>query len=60
VEKQMSARRKLNRAYFNGSLIIAAVAGFATGSGTVFFLTAAVLLALNVLSGEIRPRGPRR
>ena len=51
----MDARRKLNRAYFNGSLIIAGLIGIVTTSGTAFVCAAGVLLALNLMSGEIRP-----
>src|SRR5947209_11286721 len=54
-DTQMSARQKLNRAYMNGSLIIAGIAGLATGSWGVFFITSGILVALNMVSGEIRP-----
>jgi hypothetical protein len=54
----MSARKKLNRAYLNGSLIIAGLIGVTAGSWGVFFVAAGVLLLANVASGEIRP--PRR
>jgi hypothetical protein len=52
----MGAREKLNAAHICGSLLLAAIAGSATGSWAVFFIAAVVLLALNVHSGEIRPR----
>ena len=59
----MGARQKLNRAFFNGSLLLSGVAGILTGSWFVFGLTLAVLLALNLWAGEFRPgkakpRGP--
>ncbi len=52
----MGAREKLNSAYIGGSLLIAAIVGAVTDSWFVFMLTAAILLALNVHSGDIRPR----
>jgi hypothetical protein len=51
----MGAKRKLNQAYVTGSLVIAAIAGGATGSWWVFILTAAILLATEVDAGNIRP-----
>ena len=52
----MGAREKLNAAYISGSLVLAALVGAMTESWTVFFMTAVILLALNVHSGDIRPR----
>jgi hypothetical protein len=54
-EKSMSARRKLNVAFFNGSLVAAAVVGWLFGSWTMFALTFAALLIGNLLLGDIRP-----
>ena len=51
----MGAKRKLNAAYVAGSLLAAAVVGGLTGSGWAFIVTAIVLVALNVHSGDIRP-----
>lgn len=51
----MSARRKLNTAYFSGSLLIAAAVGAATESWLIFALTLVGLLASNFYLGEIRP-----
>jgi hypothetical protein len=55
----MGARRQLNRAFFNGSLLLAAAAGALTGSWLVFGLALAVLVAVlvagNLYLGEIRP-----
>jgi len=58
----MGAREKLNAAYIGGSLLLAAIAGALTDSGLVFLIAAAVLLALNLHSGDIRPtkHHPRR
>lgn len=55
----MGARKKLNQANFAGCLLIAAFAGGLTGSWWVFIITAAILLALNLHSGDIR-LGKRR
>ena len=51
----MSARRKLNVAFFNGSLVAAAVVGLLFRSWTLFVLTFAALLIGNLILGEIRP-----
>jgi type IV secretory pathway TrbD component len=56
----MGARTKLNRAFFNGSLLLAAAVGLVTNSWLVFGFVLVILLALNLLSGEIRPRRGRR
>jgi hypothetical protein len=58
-ERIMPARNKLNRAYLNGSLLMAAAVGVASRSWLVFGLALAALLAANLLAREIRPRGPR-
>jgi len=52
----MSARHKLNTAYFQGTAVIAGVIGLATGSWMVFFLALAVLVAGCIHGGDIRPR----
>ena len=52
----MSARTKLNQAFFTGSLLLAGVAGWLAQSWLVFFLALVVLLAANFYDGEIRPR----
>jgi hypothetical protein len=51
----MGARQKLNRGYFNGSLLLAALAGGLLHSWLAFALALAVLIALNLFAGEIRP-----
>jgi hypothetical protein len=50
----MGARAKLNRAFFNGSLLLACVAGAVTGSWLVFGLALAALVAVNIATSEIR------
>lgn len=56
----MNARNKLNVAYLNGCLLLAAVAGGACGSGLVFALALAALAACGVAGGNIRARPRRR
>jgi hypothetical protein len=51
----MSARLKLNRAYFVGSLWLAGVVGGLTQSWLIFVLGLLALLAANLYAGEIRP-----
>jgi hypothetical protein len=51
----MPAREKLNAAYFHGSLLVAALAGWACSSWAVFAVALVVLLAANLLAGDIRP-----
>ena len=51
----MSARTKLNAAYFNGCLLLAAIVGAAAQSWAVFLLALAVLVGGCVIGGEIRP-----
>ncbi len=55
----MAARQKLNVAFVNGALIVAAVAGWVFKSSEVFVATAVVLIAGAVYGGDVRP-GPRR
>ena len=50
----MNARRKLNGAYFTGSLLLAALAGGLSQSWVVFALALAVLVVLNLNAGDIR------
>lgn len=52
----MGAREKLNLSYFTGSLILASVCGGLAGSWTIFVAVLVVLLVLNVVASEIRPR----
>jgi len=50
----MSARTKLNVAFVNGSLLMAVIAGLATGSWVVFGTVFAVSAALSYYAGNIR------
>ena len=50
----MSARHKLNVAYFNGALLAAAGVGWLTGSWLVFGLALATLLALACYERNVR------
>jgi len=56
----MGARQKLNRAFVNGALVVAAVLGLAAESWSVFAITAAITLTLSWLYGDIRSGGPNR
>ena len=55
----MNARNKLNVAYANGCLALAALFGMMAESWAVFLLALAALIAGGVCSGDIRirPRG---
>ena len=53
----MGARQKLNVAYFNGCLILAAVVGASAESGVVFLLALITLVMGSYASGDIRPGG---
>ena len=48
------ARGKLNQSYATGALLIAAFLGLVFSSWWTFGVAAAILLALNVLGGNIR------
>ena len=50
----MGARQKLNVAFLNGSLLIAGIAGTASGSGWVFVVALIVLVASNIFLDRIR------
>ena len=54
-EAIVGAREKLNEAYVIGSLLLAAIAGWISGSWLVFIIAAVILLALNLHAGDIRP-----
>ena len=56
----MGARTKLNRAFINGALLIAAICGYLSQSWNAFWITVAVLLILSVGSGEIRMANHKR
>jgi hypothetical protein len=53
----MNARNKLNVAYFNGCLVVAAVIGLLFQSWPVFVGALVVLVIGNLISGGIRPKG---
>lgn len=56
----MPARHKLNAAYFQGSVVVAGIAGCACSSWTVFATALTLLLIGNVMAGDIRPNRPDR
>jgi hypothetical protein len=53
--KYMNARTKLNYAYIEGSLLIAALLGLVLQSWPIFFAALVALLIGNVVNGGIRP-----
>ncbi len=55
----MGARKKLNSASLLGSLLLAGIAGLATGSFTVFVVAAVVIVVLSIHAGDIRLRRRR-
>ena len=55
----MGARTKLNKAYLNGSLVVAAALGLVTQSWIVFLGSAALGIGISLYSGDIR-LGKRR
>jgi 1,4-dihydroxy-2-naphthoate octaprenyltransferase len=50
-----NARKKLNVAYFNGSLLVAVLLGLIAGSWAVFWAALVVTLIGGVYGGDIRP-----
>jgi hypothetical protein len=56
----MGARQKLNFAYFNGALLIAAIAGLALNSWPLFILSLAVGVLGGFHRGEIRATPRKR
>ena len=53
----MGARRKLNEVHLAGGLVLAALAGLWTGSWAVFVAAFAVLVVLDLSSGNVRLGG---
>ncbi len=51
----MGARTKLNVAYINGSLIVAAGFGVCCESLTAFCLAAGIMIVIQTVAGGIRP-----
>ena len=56
----MNARGKLNAAFVNGSIVLAAVTGYAFSSWTVFLVVLAAGIALSFYLGDIRPSARKR
>jgi hypothetical protein len=56
----MSARKKLNSAFLNGSFLVAGLVGAAAGSWLIFGLAVAVLIGNNICAGNIRLNGRKR
>jgi hypothetical protein len=52
----MGARKKLNSAHVCGSVLVAGGIGLLTGSWTIFGVSLAIILVLNIYDGSIRPR----
>ena len=52
----MGARQDLNRIHALGSFGLAAIAGLITNSWLVFAVVMAILIAISLFTGEIRPR----
>jgi hypothetical protein len=55
----MGARKELNGAHLTGSSFGAGLLGLLTGSVTVFLLSLGSLMAVELVSGNIRPRRRR-
>ena len=51
----MNARRKLNVAYFTGTVLVAAAAGIVCQSWLVFVVILVSLVLLGLYLGDIRP-----
>ena len=56
----MGAREKLNQAYVNGAIVVAAVVGFVGQSWTMFWIAVAYATASNIYGGGIRLQPGRR
>gem|GEM_PF-3554999 len=52
----MGARSKLNTIFFQAALVVAGLAGLFTESWNVFLCTLAVLTAVLIVTGEVRPK----
>jgi ABC-type Co2+ transport system permease subunit len=55
----LSARKKLNVAFINGALVVAALIGIVFRSWTVFLIVAVVLVIGAIYGGDVR-QGPKR
>ena len=52
----MGARQDLNRVHALGSFGLAAIAGVIMNSWLVFVVVMAILIAISLFTGQIRPR----
>lgn len=52
----MGARNKLNTIFFNAALAVSGLAGLMAESWNVFLSTLAVLTAVLVVTGDVRPK----
>jgi hypothetical protein len=59
-EVDLNARNKLNTAHIHGSLLLACIVGYFTGSWFVFAVVFAILIAGSLSSGGIRSGSRRR
>jgi hypothetical protein len=50
----MSAKHKLNAAHFTGSLLVAGLIGWVTGSFTVFWIVLVASMIAGYVAGDIR------
>ena len=55
----MGAREKLNQAYLNGAVVVAAVIGLVAQSWTLFWIAVAYVVATSIYGGGIRPKPVR-
>lgn len=51
----MGARTKLNTAFVNGALLVAAAVGLSMNSWAAFVGVAAIIIAIQTAAGGIRP-----
>ena len=56
----MGIRQRLNAGYFQGSVLLAGVAGWLAQSWGLFALVLLAALALNLYAGEIRLKRPKQ
>ena len=59
-EVNVSARTKLNVAFINGAVLLAAVVGVIMASWSVFFIALVVFVMVSIFAGEIRPSRSNR
>ncbi len=52
----MSARKRLNRLHLSGDILLAGVVGMLMQSWPALFLTLAVLVGLDLYTGDVRPQ----